>query len=315
MTSITTTSWRIGGDRSIELDRCRIMGILNVTSDSFSDGGLYADVDRAIGHAVAMIDQGAAIIDVGGESTRPGAQPVDADEQLRRVIPVIKGITRRFDVPISIDTTSAAVAEAALDAGAVIINDVSAGEDDPSMLPLAAKRRCGLVLMHRRSRPADDSWSDAYETAPDYEDVCAQVRGFLLDRAGCAVESGVDPAAIVLDPGLGFGKTVGQNARLIGAARSFVDSGHPVLCAASRKSFIGAVTGQEQPADRVAGSVAIAVWEAGCGVRLFRVHDVSAHVRALAAFDRAAAMAKSIGAEVGRLLEPVPDGGTMVDLH
>ena len=209
----------------------------------------------------------------------------------------------------------AAVAAAALDAGASIINDVSAGLDDPAMLPLAGERGCGLVLMHRRCRPADDSWSDAYETPPDYVDVCAEVRAFLVDRVRCALDAGVDSSGIVLDPGLGFGKTVGQNAMLIAATRVFGGCGHPILCAASRKSFIGAVTGQESPADRVAGSVAIALWEAACGVRLFRVHDVSAHVRALAVLDRTAAMADSIGAAARGLLEPVPDGGTMVDLH
>ena len=170
------------------------------------------------------------------------------------------------------------------------------------------------MLMHRRCRPADDSWSDAYEIPPDYEDVCAEVRSFLLDRVRCALEAGVDRSAIVLDPGLGFGKTVGQNARLIAATHGFVGCGHPILCAASRKSFIGAVTGQESPADRVAGSVAVAAWEAACGVRLFRVHDVSPHVRALAVLDRAGAVANSVRVAAKGLLEPASDGGTMVDL-
>jgi len=315
MTSPRSMQWRIGPDRACGLDRCRIMGILNVTVDSFSDGGLYAEVDQAIGRAVAMVAEGADIIDVGGESTRPGAEPVDASEQIRRVVPVIEGIVRRLEVPVSIDTTSAAVAEAAIEVGASIINDVSAGGDDPRMFDLAADRRVGLILMHRRCRPSEDSWSDAYDTAPEYGDVCEDVRSFLLDRARCAVERGVRPEAIVLDPGLGFGKTVGQNARLIGAAGRFVGSGYPVLCGASRKSFIGAVTGQSNPGDRVAGSVAIAVWQAMCGVRLFRVHDVLPHVEALAVVDRSRTMADSAKSAARQLFESVHDAGTMVDLQ
>lgn len=297
--------WRLGPDLEFDLDRCRVMGILNVTSDSFSDGGLYEDIDRAIGRSVAMIDEGASMIDVGGESTRPGADPVTAEQQISRVIPVIKGIRRRFDVPISIDTTSADVAEQALDAGACVINDVSAGEDDPGMFALAAERGCGLVLMHRLCRPAEDSWSDAYESEPEYRDLVGDVQTWLLERASLAEECGVHPASIVVDPGLGFGKTVEQNAHLIAAVGSFVRSGYPVLCAASRKSFIGAVTGQSDPQERMAGSVAIAIWEAARGVRLFRVHDVSAHVGALAAYDRGHGLARSLGATL-RSLSPEP---------
>ena len=315
MTSPRPTQWCIGSDRVFGLDRCRVMGILNVTADSFSDGGLYAEVDQAIGRAVAMVAEGADIIDVGGESTRPGAEPVDAAEQIRRVVPVIEAIVRRFDVPVSIDTTSAGVAEAAIDAGASIINDVSAGDDDPRMFDLAAERRVGLILMHRRCRPSEDSWSDAYDTAPEYGDVCEDVESFLLDRARCAVDRGVRPETIVLDPGLGFGKSVEQNARLVGGVRSFVETGYPILCAASRKSFIGAVTDQPNPADRVAGSVAIAVWQSVCGVRLFRVHDVSAHVEALAVVDRSRTMADSAKTAVRQLFESVRDAGTMIDLQ
>jgi dihydropteroate synthase len=295
--------WRLGPDLEFELDHCRVMGILNVTSDSFSDGGLYEDVDRAIGRSVAMVDEGASMIDVGGESTRPGAAPVTVEQQLSRVIPVIKGIRRLFDVPISIDTTSAHVAQQALDAGADAINDVSAGMDDPGMFALAAERGCGLVLMHRLCRPAEDSWSDAHESEPEYGDLVGDVHGWLLERARLAEESGVQPASIVIDPGLGFGKNVEQNARLIAAVGSFVQSGYPVLCAASRKSFIGAVTGQSDPEERMVGSVAIAIWEAARGVRLFRVHDVSAHVGALAAYDRGHGLARSLGTTL-RALSP-----------
>jgi len=296
MSEAAPVHWRLAPDHEFVLNRCRVIGILNITADSFSDGGLYSDLDRAIGRTVAMLDEGAAMIDIGGESTRPGAEPVEAAEQVRRVVPVIEAIRRRFDVPISIDTTSAVVADAALDAGATAINDVSAGEDDPDMVPLAARRNCGLVLMHRRSRPAEDSWSDQYDEAPVYDDVVQDVRSRLLERAALAIDAGVDPSSIVLDPGLGFGKTVAQNARLIAAAASFVNTGYPILCGASRKSFIGAVTGQANPGDRVAGSVTIALWQAARGVRLFRVHDVSAHVAALSTFDRGHRGVRALGA-------------------
>lgn len=309
MSEATPVHWRLTPDHVFALDRCRIIGILNITSDSFSDGGMYTDVDRAIGRTVSMVHEGAAMIDIGGESTRPGAEPVEAAEQVRRVVPVIEALRRRFDVPISIDTTSAVVAEAALDAGATAINDVSAGEDDPDMIPLAARRCCGLILMHRRCRPAEDSRSDEYEQAPVYDDVVHAVRSRLLKRADFAIAAGVDPASIVLDPGLGFGKNVGQNARLIAAAASFVDTGYPVLCAASRKSFIGAVTGQTNPVDRVAGSVAIALWQAARGVRLFRVHDVSAHVAALSTFDRGLGGVRALGAAWRTLLDSTVETG------
>ena len=309
MSEAAPVHWQLAPDHVFALDRCRVIGILNITPDSFSDGGMYADIDRAIGRTVSMVHEGAAMIDIGGESTRPGAEPVEAAEQVRRVVPVIEAIRRRFETPISIDTTSAVVAEAALDAGATAINDVSAGEDDPGMFPLAAQRRCGLILMHRRCRPAEDSWSDEYERAPAYDDVVHAVRSRLLERADSAIAAGVDPASIVLDPGLGFGKNVGQNARLIAAAASFVDTGYPVLCAASRKSFIGAVTGQTNPGDRIAGSVAIALWQAARGVRLFRVHDVSAHVAALSAFDRGHGGVRALGAAWRTLLDSTVETG------
>lgn len=281
-----SAAWAIGPGELVALDRCHVMGVLNVTPDSFSDGGRYSSVSDAIGRAVAMVDEGAGMIDVGGESTRPGAEQVDPREQVRRVVPVIKGIRQCFEVPISIDTTSAEVAEAAIEAGASIINDVSAGMDDPGLLPLAAERACGLILMHRLRPPADDSWSDSYEQAPDYGNVVNDVLGALNALVAGALDAGVRADAIAIDPGLGFGKSVAQNYQLIGAVRRFIETGFPVLCAASRKSFIGAVTGQAEPSQRVAGSVAIACWQAFNGVRLFRVHDVASHVRALAAIDR-----------------------------
>jgi dihydropteroate synthase len=280
--TIATDSWLIAPGRALTLDQPRILGVLNVTPDSFSDGGRHRGVDEALAHALRMIDEGASIIDVGGESTRPGAARVPAAEQIDRTALVIEAIAARSTVPISIDTTSSEVAAAALDAGASIINDVSAGRDDDRMLPLAGSRGCGLILMHRLFPPGEDRYSDRYEKPAEYGDVVADVRAFLMLRVASAIDAGVEARAIVIDPGRGFGKSVAQNYELIARIGELVATGHHVLSAASRKSFIGAVSGVEQPADRVAGSVAISVAHWLAGVRLFRVHDVAAHREALA---------------------------------
>lgn len=277
--------WRITSERMIELDRPQLMGILNITPDSFSDGGLHHGPRSGLGAALRMIEEGVAIVDVGGESTRPGAERVPADEQIERVVPVIEQIRLHSEIPISIDTTLSAVARAAIDAGADAINDVAAGTEDDGIFALAAERQCGLVLMHRREHPPDDSYSDQYDAggaAPRYTDVTATVCAFLAERARAAVEAGVHPEAIVIDPGLGFGKTVEQNYQLIARTAELVDLGYPVLSAASRKSFIGAVSGVERPADRAVGSIAVSIMQWINGVRLFRVHDVAWHRQALA---------------------------------
>ena len=278
--------WQVARDRRLALDRARLMGVLNVTPDSFSDGGAYASVADAAQAALRMRDEGACIIDVGGESTRPGAQPVEVIEQIRRTVPVIRAIREHVspdDLLIAIDTTRRDVACAALDAGADIINDTSAGLDDSGMFALAASRGCGLVLMHRRTMPARDSYSHSYSHAPDYGDgVVPYVRAFLNERCDAAIAQGIAAQAIVVDPGFGFGKSVQQNFELIASVGELSTLNYPIVCAASRKSFIGAVTGQPAPADRVAGSVAITVMCYVSGVRLFRVHDVDAHRQALA---------------------------------
>lgn len=274
--------WQVAAARNMPLDRPRLMGILNVTPDSFSDGGLHVGVHAAVGHALRMEGEGAEIIDIGGESTRPGASAVSAQEQIARATPVIEQVRRGSGVLISIDTTSAEVARAALDAGADIINDTSAGQDDPAMLALAAGRRCGLVLMHRPRRPREESWSDQHDSAPVYDDVVHDVRAFLVQRARAAELAGVERARIVIDPGLGFGKDVEQNYQLIARTTELVASGSPVLAAASRKSFIGAASGQRDPRQRLIGSVAASVVQYLAGVRLFRVHDVAAQREALA---------------------------------
>jgi dihydropteroate synthase len=292
MNQTGTPAWKVGPSRSLSLDQPRLMGVLNVTPDSFSDGGQFLTVAEAVDFAMGMMLDGASIIDVGGESTRPGAKPVPAVEQIHRIVPAIRGIRYRLnsqnrgprhDLLISIDTTRATVAKAALDAGADIINDVSAGLDDPEMLPLAASRQCGLIIMHRLRPPAEDVYSHQHVSAPHYNgDVLAVVRDFLAERAKAAIAAGVNPAAIVVDPGLGFGKSVEQNYCLLGRISEFRELGYPVLSASSRKSFLGAVSGIDDPAARMIASTAVSVNHYAQGVRLFRVHDVAAHREALA---------------------------------
>jgi dihydropteroate synthase len=279
--------WRIGVGRTQATEPWAIMGILNATPDSFSDGGALATVDDAVRVGNAMIEAGATILDVGAESTRPGAQRVSAEEQIRRAIPIIRALRAacggRPDVAISIDTTLAAVAEAALDAGASIVNDVSAGEEDPDLLRVVAERACGVVLMHRVLAPERDRYSTEY-AAPIIEgDLLRVVGDALLRRVDAAVASGVEPAAIAIDPGLGFGKTVEQNWAIVARSGELAALGRPLLVGASRKSFVGHATGVAAPNERVVGSaVAAAIAWAG-GARIIRTHDVRATREALSA--------------------------------
>lgn len=264
------------------------MAILNTTPDSFSDGGQHDDPARALDAARAFIADGADMLDIGGESTRPGSARVPADEQIRRTLPVIRAIRDAgIDTPISIDTTLGAVAEAALDAGADAINDVSGGGEDPGLIGLASRRGCGLILMHRFAPPERDRYSDRYDTPPFEGDVVTAVGQSLRRKAERAVEAGCDPGSIVLDPGLGFGKTVEQNAELARRTADLVSLGFPILGAASRKSFVGRLEagGGEPgpPADRLGGSIAFSLVQLRSGVRLFRVHDVRAQTGALRA--------------------------------
>jgi dihydropteroate synthase len=275
------TTWRIGPQREMNLSQARIIGILNVTPDSFSDGGQFASVEAAVEHATRLVAEGADMIDIGGESTRPGASRIAVIEQLRRVIPVVESIRRHSAVAISIDTTRHDVAEAALNAGADVINDVSAGREEPRMIELAAERGCGLILMHRIAPPDADQYSTAYTSERIEGDVAAIVGAFLAERRRAAVAVGVDPKSIVLDPGLGFGKTVSQNFQLVARFSELMKLGSPLLSAASRKSFIGKASGVESPPCRINGSLAVTVAHALAGVRLFRVHDVAAHRQAL----------------------------------
>jgi len=285
MTVEPEKTWRLGPACEWPLHSPTIFSILNITPDSFSDGGLYGSPEEAAAAALRMVHEGAAIIDVGGESTRPGASRIAVIEQINRVVPVIELIRQVCDVPISIDTTRSEVAEAALDAGATIINDVSAGMEDAGMFTLAATRRCAIILMHRLAPPTDDSYSDQYAVPPSYDDVVMTVLAFLRERAQLAMEAGIAREAIAIDPGLGFGKSVEQNFELIARTHEFVSLGYPIMCGASRKSFIGKATGTAKPSERVHGSVAAALAMYSCGARLFRVHDVKAHREALAAME------------------------------
>jgi dihydropteroate synthase len=280
---VSARRWRIGPDRWIDLQRPAVMGILNVTPDSFSDGGRHADPAAAVDAAAAMVAAGAAIIDVGGESTRPGAARVPAAEQIDRVAPVVAAVAARFEVAVSIDTTLGPVARAALDAGARIVNDVSAGTEDPDLLAAAADHDAGLVLMHRLRPPEEDSYSDRYLEPPVYDDPVATVAEFLRQRIAAAEAAGVPAAAIAVDPGLGFGKSVADNLALVARGERLLALGRPVLSGSSRKSFVGAVAGRPDPADRLAGSLAVAVLHTLAGARILRVHDVGPHVEALAA--------------------------------
>jgi dihydropteroate synthase len=248
------------------------MGVLNVTPDSFSDGGRWLDPEAAVAHGLAMVGEGADVVDVGGESTRPGAEPVAEDEELRRVLPVVEALAPH--VRVSIDTRRALVAEKAVAAGATLVNDVSA-----SLWPVAAGAGPGVgwVAMHMRGEPR------TMQRAPEYADVVAEVRAFLVERAGRARDAGVDE--VWIDPGIGFGKAAVHNLALLRALRSLVATGWPVLVGASRKSFLGLVTaergGPPVPAgDRLEASLATAVWALDQGVSMVRVHDVGPTVQA-----------------------------------
>jgi dihydropteroate synthase len=262
--------------------RTLVMGIVNVTPDSFSDRGAHATTDRAIEHGLSLVAQGADLLDVGGESTRPGSEPVDADEELARVVPVIRGLRERCSLPLSVDTRKAAVARAALDAGATIVNDVSAGRDDPELLPSVAERGALCVLMHMQGSPRD------MQRAPNYErDVVCEVLAFLRERAAAAVAAGIDPSKLIVDPGIGFGKRLEHNLALLRRTPELRSLGLPVLVGPSRKSFLaeidrhlGAEPSEARPGARVGGSAAAVALAVQGGAELVRVHDVRAMAEA-----------------------------------
>lgn len=259
------------GDRALALDRARIMGILNVTPDSFSDGGRFVDPEAAAAHARAMAADGADIIDVGGESTRPGAEPVDADAEIRRVLPVIERL-RGEGLLLSIDTSKAAVARAAVDAGARIVNDVTALRGDPDMARVVAESRAGVVLMHMQGSPR------TMQLNPTYDDVIGDLAAFFEDRREHARRAGVAEEQIVFDPGIGFGKTVAHNLEILRRLGELLRLGRPILVGPSRKSFIGQVLDVpcEERLEGTAAAVAAAVL---AGASIVRVHDVRAMAR------------------------------------
>jgi dihydropteroate synthase len=267
---------------AVALDRSTLlMGVVNVTPDSFSDGGKHATTDAAVAHGLRLMREGATILDVGGESTRPGAEPVPAAEEIRRAVPVVRQLAEAGAL-VSIDTRKAEVAAAAIDAGAAIVNDITAGAD-PAMLPLCARERVGVVLMHMQGDPA------SMQRAPSYQDVVAEVREHLRARAHAAEAAGIARESIVLDPGLGFGKTQAHNLALIRGLPEIAMLGYPILAGASRKSFLGALTAHggvtPAPTDRIEASLATHVLLAERGASILRVHDVTQHRRALAVAD------------------------------
>ncbi len=256
--------------RSLQLGiRPCIMGVLNVTPDSFSDGYCFVDPVLAVEHARQMVAEGADIIDIGGESTRPGAVPVSAAEEIRRVIHVIERLATAVSVPLSIDTTKAEVAQLAIAAGAEIINDISGLTFDPEMIGVAAATGAGVVIMHTRGRP------DEMQANTAYSDLVAEVRSFLVDRTQAACAAGIAPEALVIDPGIGFGKDVSGNIRLLQELHSFTDLGYPLLLGTSRKGFIGQVLHRDVN-DRLYGTAATMAFGLMQGADIFRVHDVRA---------------------------------------
>lgn len=251
------------------------MGVLNVTPDSFSDGNQFLKCDAAVKRGVQMEGEGADIIDVGGESTRPGAEAVSANEELKRVIPVIEKLKAEVDVPISIDTSKSEVASAALDAGASIINDVTGGRADERMLPLAGLRNAALVLMHMQGEPR------TMQKNPQYGDVVREVADFFRQRYERALECGVDPMRLAFDPGIGFGKTLEHNLSLLGNLEQLRTHDRPLMVGVSRKSFLGKLIGSKELADRLAPTVALTVTLRSRGADILRVHDVKENVAAL----------------------------------
>jgi len=270
-------------------ERTHVMGILNVTPDSFSDGGRFFDADDALKQGIALAEDGADIIDIGGESTRPGAEPVDAGEEISRVVPVIEALRERIETPISIDSTKAEVAAAALDAGADIVNDVSAGRFDTEMVGFVAARAVPVVLMHMLGEPR------TMQEVPAYDDVVEDVAAFLASRAAAALDVGVARNKIIVDPGFGFGKTREHNLELLRNLRRFTELGYPVLAGTSRKSFIG--TTLDLPVgERLEGTAATVALAVAAGASIVRVHDVGP-MRRVASMVEAVLRATSSGAE------------------
>jgi dihydropteroate synthase len=252
----------------LALDRPLLMGIVNVTPDSFFDGGRFCDPQRAVEHAIRLVDEGAELLDIGAESTRPGALPVDEQEERRRLIPVVAAVSKAVSIPISVDTSKAEVARAAIDAGAAMINDVTALRGDGTMVNVLAETGAGVVLMHMQGTP------QTMQQAPHYDDVVGEVLQFLAERAAFAIDHGVAEHGIVVDPGIGFGKTLRHNLDLLAHLQTFVQLGFPLLVGPSRKGFIGQLTHQSVEA-RAWGTAAVVALSVQQGAKILRVHDVA----------------------------------------
>ncbi|MFQ5606676.1 MAG: dihydropteroate synthase [Candidatus Zixiibacteriota bacterium] len=275
----SASALRLKGGRELDLSRPIVMGVVNVTPDSFSDGGQRFSTASAVTGARKLEAEGAVIIDIGGESSRPGAAPVTADEELRRIAPVVKRLRAESDIVISVDTTKSEVASAALYAGADMINDISAGLVSPDMIPLVAESGAGYVLMHMQGRP------QTMQDDPTYTDVVSEVREFLAGRVRVCLAAGMEPRSIALDPGIGFGKTARHNLELIGHFDRFSDMGYPLMIGTSRKSFVGGFSRISAPPDRrLGGSLASALEAVRRGARIVRAHDVRETVQALAIY-------------------------------
>ncbi|MCH2574918.1 dihydropteroate synthase [Candidatus Poribacteria bacterium] len=261
MTLFTNNGWSCGEETGI-------MGIINVTPDSFSDGGKYANVEAAVMRAKQMVADGADIIDIGGESSRPGAEPITANEECRRVIPVVQALAEQFQIPISVDTYKAKVAREALSAGACVINDITALHGDPNMCQIVADAQAGVILMHMQGVPA------TMQKAPTYQNVVAEVHAWLTEVASQAVDRGIDSSRIMIDPGIGFGKTIDHNLEILRHLMQFRGIGYPMLVGVSRKKFIGRIL--DLPVhQREEGTAATVAWSIINGANVVRVHDVA----------------------------------------
>lgn len=263
------TRWKVGGNIIDLTNRALLMGVLNVTPDSFSDGGQFFAIEAAIKHGLAMAESGADIIDVGGESTRPGARPVSPQDQMERVLPVIEQLAPALRIPLSIDTAKAVVARGAVEKGALIINDVTGGCGDPGMFALAAKKQVALIIMHMQGTP------ETMQIAPTYDDVVSEVADFFRQRYEAAVRSGIDPMCIAFDPGIGFGKTVAHNLQLLANLSRLRVDDRPLVVGVSRKSFLGKMS------DRADATIAMTSLLRERGAHVLRVHDVAANANAL----------------------------------
>src|SRR5207249_7989919 len=267
--------WKIG-KRAFDVSRHGlIMGVLNVTPDSFSDGGEFLTADKATERGLQMAVEGAHIIDIGGESTRPGSEPVTADEELRRVIPVIENLRRKLDVPVSIDTSKAEVARAGIQAGASIWNDVTGGQGDDQMLPLVAETKSAFIIMHMQGTPR------TMQIQPHYTDVVAEISEFFRQQYALTIGLNIDPMAIAFDPGIGFGKTLDHNLELLAQLERLRANDRPLVVGVSRKSFLGKLATSSEMKDRLAPAVALTALLRVRGADVFRVHDVKENMSAL----------------------------------